>query len=89
MDILILLTCEGLLLITAGTVCGLTALILLITSVGSALADNYGIFIHLSPPQAGELTLLGGIYLAGFLTSLIPALRAYRLSLSDGLTISI
>jgi putative ABC transport system permease protein len=30
MDILILLTCEGLLLLSAGTVCGLTALILLI-----------------------------------------------------------
>jgi putative ABC transport system permease protein len=89
MDILMLLACEGFLLIGAGIVCGLSMLIALLLFLAPALADNYGIFLHLSPPDAGEWLLLGSICLAGFLTSLIPALRAYRMSLANGLTISV
>jgi putative ABC transport system permease protein len=88
-NILILLACEGFLLVTAGAVGGVAALFLLIAALGPTLADMYGIFIYLSPPAAGEWLLLGCVCLAGLLASLIPALRAYRMSLSDGLTVAI
>jgi putative ABC transport system permease protein len=88
-NILILLACEGFLLVTAGTAGGVMALILLIAALGPTLADVYGIFIYLSPPDSGEWLLLGGICLAGLLASLVPALRAYHMSLSDGLTIAV
>jgi putative ABC transport system permease protein len=88
LDVLVLLSCEGFLLVTAGAACGVLALVLLITALGPTLADMYGISIYLSPPASEEWLLLGGICLAGLLASLIPALRAYRMSLSDGLTVS-
>ena len=73
----------------AGAAGGVMALILLIAALGPVLADMYGIFIYLSPPDSGEWLLLGCVCLAGLLASLVPALRAYRMSLSDGLTVAI
>ncbi|MDR1947375.1 MAG: ABC transporter permease [Desulfovibrio sp.] len=88
-DILILLACEGFLLIMTGMAGGVALLVLLIVSLGPLLAGSYGIFIYLSPPGTAELLTAGGICLAGFAACLIPAVRAYRMSLADGLTISI
>ena len=89
LDILVLMACEGCVLVGAGIVCGLLALLLLAWGLSPILADNYGIFIYPSLPTAGEWALLGFISAAGLVTSLIPAFRAYRMSLSDGLTVSI
>jgi putative ABC transport system permease protein len=89
LDILLLLSCEGLLLMAAGIFFGLAALALFIVLLGPILADSYGVAVSLSAPSAGEVLILGGICLAGFLTSLIPALRAYRMSLADGLNFSL
>jgi len=88
LDILVLTACEGGLLVIAGIICGLSALYVLVAVVSPFLANHYGVFIHLSPPAAGEWALLGGICLAGLVASLIPARRAYRMSLADGLTVS-
>ncbi|MDR1368202.1 MAG: ABC transporter permease [Candidatus Accumulibacter sp.] len=89
LDILLLMAFEGSMLVVAGIVCGLLALYGLMASVSPFLAESYGIFIYLSLPESGEWALVGGICLAGFLTSLIPAFRAYRMSLADGLTVSL
>ncbi|MDR1489258.1 MAG: ABC transporter permease [Desulfovibrio sp.] len=89
LDILILTACEGGLIVISGVICGLSALFVLVAAISPILADNYGIFVYLSPPAAGEWALLGCICLAGLAASLFPALRAYRMSLSDGLTVSI
>jgi putative ABC transport system permease protein len=89
LDILILMACEGFLLVACGMVIGLCALFLSIMALSPVLADTYGVFIYLSLPTSGEWTLLGCICLAGIAASLIPALQAYRMSLSDGLTVSI
>ena len=89
LDIVILLAGEGLLVMLGGMALGIAALILLIAGLGPALLDSYGIAVYLSAPKAVEWMLLGGIALAGFCASLVPALRAYRMSLSDGLAVSI
>jgi putative ABC transport system permease protein len=89
LDISLLMACEGFLLVISGMALGLLGLFLLIMALSPVLADNYGIFIYLSLPTSGEWALLGCICLAGLAASLIPALRAYRMSLSDGLTVSI
>ncbi|MDR2935267.1 MAG: ABC transporter permease [Candidatus Adiutrix sp.] len=87
-DIVTLLSLEGVLLMTAGVLFGLAMLCLLIAGLGPLLAESYGLGLRLSPPERGEWILLGGIMAVGFLASLIPALRAYRLSLADGLSVS-
>ncbi|MDR2503435.1 MAG: ABC transporter permease [Deltaproteobacteria bacterium] len=89
LDIMILMLCEGFLLVITGIVSGLVALFLLIAALAPVLADNYGIFLYLSLPSAGEWRLMGCICLAGLAAGLIPAFRAYRMSLSDGLTVSL
>ena len=49
----------------------------------------YGLFIPLNAPTSYELLLLGGIIMAGILAGLLPAVRAYRLSLSDGMMVRV
>ncbi|KDM92547.1 ABC transporter permease [Photobacterium galatheae] len=53
------------------------------------LLDTFGLYLPIQAPTPYEWMLMGMILLAGMLTSLIPALRAYRLSLADGMTIRI
>ena len=89
LDILLLMAFEGGLLVVMGILCGLAVLYGLVAGVSPLLADNYGVFVYLTLPAPGEWTLMGGICLAGFLASLIPAFRAYRMSLADGLTVSL
>ena len=48
---------------------------------------TYGLHIAIDPPTQDQLAVLGGIVLAGFVAGLLPALRAYRLSLADGMTV--
>ncbi len=89
LDVMTLLSLEGLLLTLSGIAFGLLLLALLVSLFGPLLADRYGLLLQLSPPTAGEWSLLGGVCLAGLLASLIPGLKAYRLSLADGLTAGI
>jgi len=87
-DVVTLLALEGMLLMLTGVLIGMAVLCAIIVCLGPILAQSYGIGLDLSPLTSGEWALLGGIVAAGFLTSLIPALRAYRMSLMDGLSVS-
>jgi putative ABC transport system permease protein len=51
------------------------------------LQANYGLDLPLSLPSEYEWTLLGGILVAALLMGSVPAWRAYRQSLADGLSI--
>lgn len=88
-QILALLALESALLASAGIVLGL--LLLYGAGAGAApwLAAHYGLSLSLSLPAAGEWTLLAAVLGASLLASLVPALRAYRYSLADGMTIRI
>ncbi|MNF17033.1 hypothetical protein D3C80_2203340 [compost metagenome] len=48
---------------------------------------NYGLFLPLAWPSAHEWALLGVILGAALLMGSVPAWRAYRQSLADGLSI--
>ena len=50
------------------------------------LQSSYGITLTLSAPTAAQWGLLAAVLAAGFLASLVPGWRAYRLSLADGLS---
>ena len=86
LDVLWLLCVEGLGVMLCGVLAGLLLLSGLIWVLGPMLADQFGIALHPAWPAAGELQLLLWTVLAGLVASLLPAWRAYRLSLSDGLT---
>jgi putative ABC transport system permease protein len=47
---------------------------------------HYGINLKLSVPSQAQWGLFAAVVAAGAVASLIPAWRAYRLSLADGLS---
>ncbi|WP_151671623.1 ABC transporter permease [Nitrincola schmidtii] len=85
--IVILLVFEAVLLTFLGILLGLLLLALITLGVQDWLALEYGIFLS-SPgwPNATQWKLMGAVQLAGLFTGLIPAWRAYRYTLADGLT---
>ena len=85
----VLLVLESLLLTVLGLVLGLALLYLGLLIAREPLLSVYGIYLPLNAPTPYELSLLGGILLAALVISVVPAWRAYRQSLSDGLSIRV
>jgi len=83
--VLVLLAAEGLLVTLAGAALGVLASVALIAGAGPWVQSHYGVALNLSAPSASQGLLLAGVLAAGVLASLIPGLRAYRMSLADGL----
>jgi len=65
---------------------GVVLLALALWALGPFLSAQFGVTLHPALPAPGELKLLLWTILTGFAASLLPGLRAYRLSLADGLT---
>ena len=84
--VLLLLALEGLLITALGVALGVLLTIALIVAAGPWLQAQFGIGLKLSAPSANEWLLLVSVLLAGLLASGVPGLRAYRLSLADGLS---
>lgn len=85
-NILSLLTLEGLGVTCAGALLGVAMLGVLGASLESYLRSQYGLVLHTQLLSLAELKLIGMVVAAGFLVSLLPGYRAYRVSLADGLT---
>lgn len=81
-----LLAAEGALVTLCGVVLGMAGYAVLVLALGSWSAAQFGVALRLQPPSAGEWRLVGAVLACGWLASLLPGLRAYRLSLADGLT---
>ena len=82
-----LLILEAFALALAGVLLGLLLLYLGIAGVQSPVQANYGLYLPLDLPTTYEWTLLGAILSAALLMGCVPAWRAYRQSLADGLSI--
>lgn len=85
--ILGLLTTEALLLTVAGVALGVLLLYASLVLLQPTIDRLYGLQLSIEPPTASEWLTLGAIVLAGLFAGLIPALRAYRLSVADGMTV--
>jgi len=84
-----LLVSEAGLLATAGVAVGFAALYLLLAGAAPWIEERFGIFVALRPPGAWDLTIAGVVIAAALVMGTIPAWRAYRNALSDGLTIRV
>lgn len=82
-----LLILEAFALALAGVLLGLLLLYLGIAGAQSFVQANYGLYLPLNLPTRYEWTLLGAILSAALLMGCVPAWRAYRQSLADGLSI--
>ncbi len=81
-----LLLGEGAIVTTLGLAAGALASVLFVVAVGPWVLSAHGVPLRLAAPTVTQWTLAAAILVAGVLASLVPAWRAYRLSLADGLS---
>jgi len=87
--ILGLLVLEAVLMAALGAALGL-ALLYAGLFIGQPLIDSaFGLWLPIEPPTVREVWVLLGVVVAGAFVSLVPALRAYRMSLADGMMVRI
>ncbi|MBA1245032.1 ABC transporter permease [Pseudomonas japonica] len=86
-QIALLLIAEAGALALAGIVAGVALLYVGIASAQGFVQASYGLYLPLALPSAYEWSLLGLVFAAAVLIGAIPAWRAYRQSLADGLTV--
>lgn len=82
-----LLMLESVTLAVVGILCGLLLVHGLIWLSGGWLTTTYGIYLGIGWPSLSEWGLLGAVLAASVLASLVPAYRAYRYAVADGMTI--
>lgn len=82
-----LLVSEAFLLAIAGVTVGISMLFLILGFGSDWLLENTGMLLRATPLTATELVFAGAVLIAAVLLSFIPAWRAYRNALADGLTI--
>lgn len=85
--VMALLMAEAVLMGLAGAVLGLGLLYGGLFVLRPWIDSAYGIYLTLGAPGTRELALLGAIVAAAAVVSVLPALRAYRMSLADGMMI--
>ncbi|MFZ9709178.1 MAG: ABC transporter permease [Steroidobacteraceae bacterium] len=84
-----LLITEAGLLASAGVAAGVALTYGLLFAAQPILQQRFGIFLQPTGLTGYDLTLLGSIVLAALVMGALPAWRAYRHTLSDGLTIRV
>jgi putative ABC transport system permease protein len=72
-----------------GVAIGVVLLYGLLLLAQPLVENQFGLFIAVDWPSSYELGLLAVVLIAGLLTGSVPAYRAYRYSLADGMTIRI
>ncbi|MDM0004016.1 ABC transporter permease [Variovorax sp. J22G73] len=84
--VLALLALEGAMVTVLGVLLGVVMALLGIALLSPWLQAQFGLTLSLSEPTLNEWLLMASLLVAGWLASLLPGIRAYRLSLADGLS---
>ena len=84
-----LLAAEGGLLTLAGVIAGTLGLYAALFLLRPYIDRTYGLNLSIEAPRPVEWMKLVAIVAAGFAAGLLPAIRAYRLSLADGMSVKI
>ncbi len=82
-----LLVSEAGLLTTLGVITGTISLYIVLFIIRPIINASYGLYIEIAPLTMAELGILAGICGSGFIVGLFPAIRAYGLSLADGMLV--
>lgn len=87
--ILGMLVLEAAMMAAIGAIVGL-ALLYLGLAIAQPIVDSaFGLYLPVEPPTLREFLVLLGVVIAGVFVSLLPALRAYNMSLADGMMVRI
>jgi putative ABC transport system permease protein len=81
-----LLALEGGLVTLVGVALGVLGCWAAVAGLSGWVQGQFGLSLQAAPPGAPEWRLIGALVAGGWLASLVPGWRAYRLSLADGLS---
>ena len=70
-----------------GAAAGIALLYVAVLVGQPIMSREFGLHIPVELPALEDLWIIGAVVLAGGVAGSIPAMRAYRLSLADGLSI--
>ncbi|MCR9141968.1 MAG: ABC transporter permease [bacterium] len=87
--ILALFVLESGLLSIGGCILGVVLVYVALFFAQPIVENQMGLYLSIDVLSPIEFAYLGGVVLAGFLIGLVPAVRAYRNALADGLTIRV
>ncbi len=87
--ILGLLVLEASLMAAIGAILGLMFLYIGLIIAQPLVDSAFGLWLPIDPPTLREVWVLMSVIAASAIVSLVPALRAYRLSLADGMMVKI
>ena len=85
--ILGLLILEATLTAAAGAILGFGLLYVGLFIAQPIIDSAFGLFLPIEPPALREIFILFAVIAAGAIVSIVPASRAYRLSLADGMMV--
>jgi len=88
-QIFLLLILESGLLALLGVIAGTLLCFMLLAAARSVILDHFGIYLNIARLTGEQSAILIGIVIAGLAIGSIPAWRAYRHSLADGLSIRV
>lgn len=84
-----LLLFESSLIVLTGILIGAMLFYLSLFFIRPYLESNFSLYLPIQLLSPTEWTYLGGIFLGGIIAGFIPAIKAYRNSLQDGLSIQV
>ncbi|WP_417269672.1 ABC transporter permease [Celeribacter sp.] len=85
--ILSMLILEAMLMATVGAILGVGLLYIGLEIAQPILDNAFGLWLPIEAPSMREAWVLVGVICAGAIVSLVPAIRAYRMSLADGMMV--
>jgi putative ABC transport system permease protein len=87
--IVLLLVLESGLLGLAGAITGVGLVYALLALLKGFVESTFGLYLPIQPPTGTAWAYLAAVVVASFLIGLIPAIKAYRNSLADGLSVRV
>lgn len=84
-----MLVLEAAVMAAIGALLGLILLYLGLYVAQPLIDSAFGLWIPIDPPTLREFWVLIAVILAGAIVSMVPAIRAYRMSLADGMMVRI
>ena len=87
--LVLLLVAEAAFIALVGGLLGMALVYGVLAVVAPLVTAEYGIVVSSTAPGAFEAWLLAGVVAGGAVLGLLPALRAYRHSLHDGLSVRV
>ncbi len=85
-QVMLLLAAEGGLVTALGVALGALLSLVAVVALRGWVESSFGIVLHPAWPERNEWMMMAAVLASGWLASLVPGYRAYRMSLSDGLS---